>query len=157
MAAKHSLLEVSSRALNGVRKGSLRLVAWKPLPSNPERFFIVLRYRELYNEFPTGKEVISSYHTYSYHAYIGIQSRPMKKDTYRGMVPNKRTERFRSWERFFTSLIANTMAMERKIQGDNPEIESLESSILSQVIPRLLRPIETNGTIVKAVLLHGNL
>jgi protein-ribulosamine 3-kinase len=81
----------------------------------------------------------------------------MGKDTYRGMVPNKRTERFSSWERFFTRLIANTMAMERRIQGDDPGIESLESSILSRVIPRLLRPIETNGTIVKAVLLHGNL
>lgn len=81
----------------------------------------------------------------------------MVKDTYRGAVPNKRTERFSSWERFFTRLIANTMAMERRIQGDDPEIEYLESSILSRVIPRLLRPIETNGTIVKAVLLHGNL
>jgi protein-ribulosamine 3-kinase len=98
------------------------------------------------------KEVVSSYHT-----CIGIQSRPMGKDTYRGMVPNKRTERFSSWERLFTRLIANTMAMERRIQGDHPEIESLKSSILSRVIPRLLRPIETNGTIVKAVLLHGNL
>lgn len=152
MAAKHSPLEDSSWALNGVRKGSPRPVAWKPLPSNPERFFIVLRYRELYNELPTVKEVISSYHT-----YIGIQSRPMGKDTYRGMVPNIRTERFSSWERFFTRLIAKTMAMERRIQGDDPEIESLESSILSRVIPRLLRPIETNGTIVKAVLLHGHL
>jgi hypothetical protein len=110
MAEKHSPLEGSSRALNGVRKGSPQPVAWKPLPSNPERFFIVLRYRELCNEFPTVKEVISSYYT-----YIGIQSRPMGKDTYRGMVPNKRTERFSSWERFFTHLIANTMAIERRI------------------------------------------
>jgi fructosamine-3-kinase len=49
------------------------------------------------------------------------------------------------------------MAMERRIQGDDPEIESLESSILSRVFSRLLRPVKTNGTIVKAVLLHGNL
>lgn len=41
--------------------------------------------------------------------------------------------------------------------GPWPEIEVLRTDMLKKVIPRLLRPLETNGRTVKPCLVHGDL
>lgn len=41
--------------------------------------------------------------------------------------------------------------------GQWPEMETLKSEMLSKVIPRLLRPLETGGRSVKPSLVHGDL
>ena len=41
--------------------------------------------------------------------------------------------------------------------GPWKEIETLEPDMVSKVIPRLLRPLETDGRSVKPSLVHGDL
>ncbi|KAJ3578183.1 hypothetical protein NPX13_g2387 [Xylaria arbuscula] len=62
-----------------------------------------------------------------------------------------------TWEEFFTRLMRDTMEKERAVQGPNDELDRLSPLILNHVIPRLLRPMESNGRKVKPVLLHGDL
>ncbi|KAI0199393.1 Fructosamine kinase-domain-containing protein [Astrocystis sublimbata] len=62
-----------------------------------------------------------------------------------------------TWEEFFTRLMKNTMKKERLVQGPNDELDKLSPLILGHVIPRLLRPLESDGRQVKPVLVHGDL
>jgi protein-ribulosamine 3-kinase len=47
--------------------------------------------------------------------------------------------------------------LERSIQGSNPEMDALSPGILTKAIPRLLRPMETGGSKIEPVLLHGDM
>lgn len=62
-----------------------------------------------------------------------------------------------TWEEFFTRAMKNTMDAERKVHGPNEELDHLSPLILTKVIPRLIRPMETNGRSITPVLLHGDL
>lgn len=62
-----------------------------------------------------------------------------------------------TWEEFFTRCMKDTMLAELAVQGPNPELEELSEKILSKVIPRLIRPMETDGRIITPVLVHGDL
>lgn len=51
----------------------------------------------------------------------------------------------------------NMLETEKSIQGSDPEMDELAEKLVSKVIPRLLRPMETGGNQVKPVLLHADL
>jgi len=51
----------------------------------------------------------------------------------------------------------HTFEREIAIQGPDPELDKLVPVILDKVIPRLLRPLQTEGRIVKPSLVHGDL
>ncbi len=62
-----------------------------------------------------------------------------------------------SWEEFFSNGIQQLLGMEEERRGPNEELQELSKSLLEKVIPRLLRPLETQGRTVKPSLLHGDL
>jgi protein-ribulosamine 3-kinase len=47
--------------------------------------------------------------------------------------------------------------LEIKAKGSDPEMEQLLPIIFDRVVPRLLRPLETDGRSVKPSLVHGDL
>lgn len=62
-----------------------------------------------------------------------------------------------SWEEWFTRATRDTMAAELAVHGPDGELEELSGEVLSKVIPRLIRPLETGGQSIKPVLVHGDL
>ncbi len=62
-----------------------------------------------------------------------------------------------TWEEFFTRATKDTMEGELAIHGPDEELQRLSEEILAKVIPRLIRPMETEGRRIKPVLLHGDL
>jgi protein-ribulosamine 3-kinase len=62
-----------------------------------------------------------------------------------------------TWEEYFTNWMRGLFQQELKAQGPDEEIEYLSERILSKVIPRLLRPMETGGRSIKPVLCHEDL
>lgn len=62
-----------------------------------------------------------------------------------------------TWEEFFTRAFRGTVKLEQEIQGHNHELERLAQQTCEKVIPRLLRPMETNGRKLKPTLVHGDL
>lgn len=58
---------------------------------------------------------------------------------------------------FFTRMFCNAAETEVAIHGHNDELSALTDKMVSRVIPRLLRPIETDGRSVKPCLLDGDL
>jgi fructosamine-3-kinase len=49
------------------------------------------------------------------------------------------------------------MAAELSVHGPDQELQELSEKILTEVIPRLIRPMETGGRRIQPVLLHGDL
>lgn len=61
------------------------------------------------------------------------------------------------WEEFFARSLKRVMDNELRSQGPNDEVESLYTDILSKVVPRLLRPLETGGRSIQPRLVHGDI
>lgn len=62
-----------------------------------------------------------------------------------------------SWEECFTRMIQDEFDREDRVQGIDTEISALKSNIMDKVVPRLLRPLESNGRTVVPTLVHGDL
>ncbi|KAG7006437.1 hypothetical protein G7Y79_00014g036120 [Physcia stellaris] len=74
--------------------------------------------------------------------------------TYNGILPqdNRWTD---SWEEYFSNNFRRMIELEQEAQGPPTEEQiSLTSSMLEMVIPRLLRPLETEGRKVKPCLIQ---
>lgn len=67
------------------------------------------------------------------------------------------TEWTSSWEEFFTKSIMLVFQNEEASQGPDEEVQQLCREVLSKVVPRLLRPLETGGRHIQPRLIHGDL
>jgi fructosamine-3-kinase len=63
----------------------------------------------------------------------------------------------KTWEQCFAGGLALTFNMEEETHGPDPELAELREGIMTKVIPRLLRPLETEGRTIKPVLVHGDI
>lgn len=76
--------------------------------------------------------------------------------TYNGNLPQDNAWT-KSWEGFFSNGIRQMLTLEEEARGRSEELQELSKTLLGKVIPRLLRPLETQGRTVKPSLLHGDL
>lgn len=76
--------------------------------------------------------------------------------TYSGNLPQA-TGWEDSWEVFFTKSLKQALDLELQVKGPDPEFDSLLPILFDEVIPRLLRPLESEGRTVKPCLVHGDL
>ncbi|KAJ2994687.1 hypothetical protein NUW58_g1484 [Xylaria curta] len=76
--------------------------------------------------------------------------------TYSGNLPQM-TEWETSWEVFFTKNLKLALDLELAAKGPDPEFDVLLPVLFDTVIPRLLRPLESEGRSVKPCLVHGDL
>lgn len=76
--------------------------------------------------------------------------------THNGQLPqmNRKTA---TWEEYFGANFRHFLDLEKDVQGPHtPDMHVLSNAVLSKVIPRLLRPLETGGRCIKPMLLHGD-
>ncbi|KAG8525539.1 uncharacterized protein KY384_009183 [Bacidia gigantensis] len=76
--------------------------------------------------------------------------------TLQGTIP-QHTDWCDSWEEFFSKSIRKVMENEERSQGADLEVQELCEAILSKVVPRLLRPLETGGRQIRPRLVHGDI
>lgn len=76
--------------------------------------------------------------------------------TYQGRLPQDTTE-CDTWEGCFSKGIGRFFEAEEESQGYDEEMAELRKEIMEKVIPRLLRPLETEGRKVVPRLVHGDL
>ena len=76
--------------------------------------------------------------------------------TYQGRLPQDTTE-CDTWEEYFSRGIQRFFELEEESQGYDEEMAELRKGIMENVIPRLLRPLETEGRKVVPGLVHGDL
>lgn len=76
--------------------------------------------------------------------------------TYNGNLPQENAWQD-SWEKFFISGLRHMFVLNEEAGGKCEELEKLLPGLFERVIPRLLRPLETNGNTVAPALVHGDL
>ena len=76
--------------------------------------------------------------------------------TYQGRLPQDNTE-CDTWEESFSRGIQRFFELEEEAQGHDKEMVELRKKIMEKVIPRLLRPMETDGRKIVPTLVHGDM
>lgn len=76
--------------------------------------------------------------------------------TYLANIPNDNTWQD-TWEAWFTQAMKQMLTVEERSHGKNDELEMLKEALYAKVIPRLLRPLETEGRSIQPCLLHSDL
>ncbi|KAM7207785.1 Fructosamine kinase domain containing protein [Naviculisporaceae sp. PSN 640] len=146
----------STRELSSVIPENVpRAVAYGPCANNPNRAFFLAEFRDMSDELPSASELVTLV------AAIHKKTSPNGKfgypvTTFSGKHPLD-TRWCDTWEEYFTRCMKDTMDAELAVQGPNQELQELSEKVLTKVIPRLIRPMETGGRKIKPSLVHGDL
>ncbi|KAL7917644.1 Fructosamine/Ketosamine-3-kinase [Trichoderma austrokoningii] len=76
--------------------------------------------------------------------------------TYNGNLPQENAW-CDSWEEFFANGLRRILNVREERAGPHAELEALLPQLFDNVIPRLLRPLESGGRKIKPSLVHGDL
>lgn len=126
--------------------------------SNQETHFYLCEFVELYDELP---DVIDFAHDIA-----ALHKRSMKQSSnsmFGFEVPTcnetivQHTDWTISWEQFFTESLKKAFVREEKVHGSDPDIQAMLPALFEKVCPRLLRPLETGGQVLRPCLVHGDL
>ncbi|GAB1314259.1 hypothetical protein MFIFM68171_04469 [Madurella fahalii] len=131
-------------------------IAYGPYQTLSETYFFLCEFRDMTDELPDPNEFTARL------AYLHQQSiSPTGKfgfhtTTYAGNLPQM-VEWEERWEIFFAKSLRQAFDLEIAAKGSDPELEELIPVLFDKVIPRLLRPLESDGRSVKPSLVHGDL
>ncbi|KAF2015201.1 hypothetical protein BU24DRAFT_449962 [Aaosphaeria arxii CBS 175.79] len=131
-------------------------IAWGTYELVPENHFFVSKFHDMRPDMPDpGKFAarLSALHqsSRSPNGKFGFHV-----TTYAGNLPQY-TEWEDKWEIFFSKSLRKALDLEIEAKGYDPEFDTLIPAIFNKVIPRLLRPLESEGRSVKPSLVHGDL
>lgn len=131
-------------------------LTWGTFKSNPELHFFLCDFIDMDDELPEINQFTESL------AQLHRESKsPNGKfgfgvTTYNGNLYQdvRWTD---TWEECFVNGTRKDFELEREARGVSEEVEALLPALFEKVIPRLLRPLETDGKSVKPSLVHGDL
>ena len=134
-------------------------IAWGTYRRDPDTHFFLCEYREMIlarDQMPDPgpfTERLSALHqrSESPDGKFGFHV-----STYSGYLPQY-TGWEESWEVFFAKSLRVALDLEVKAKGHDPEFEGLVPVMFERVIPRLLRPLQSDGRSLKPSLVHGDL
>jgi fructosamine-3-kinase len=131
-------------------------IAWGTYNNIPDMHFLLCEYREMTEEMPDPHKFAARLATLHQKSISPTGKFGFHMTTYSGNLPQM-NDWEESWEVFFAKSMRMALELEVKAKGPHPELDNLVSIIFDKVIPRLLRPLETDGRSVKPSLVHGDL
>jgi protein-ribulosamine 3-kinase len=131
-------------------------ITWGSFKAIPNTHYYLCKFYDLAKELPEPTEFCSKLaelHTKSQspNGKFGFHV-----VTYNGNLPQENSYAD-TWEEFFIKGFEYMLNLNLERGGPWEEMGGLKSAMLTKVIPRLLRPLETEGRAVKPVLVHGDL
>lgn len=134
-------------------------IAWGNYKSNEEMWFYLAEYHEMVDEVPDPQQFVS--------IIVDIHQKSMGNSptgnfgfdvpTHLANIPSDNGWE-ETWEKFFTKAMNRMLELEELSHGkDDEEFEELKEKLLTKVIPRLLRPLESGGQRVTPCLVHSDL
>jgi protein-ribulosamine 3-kinase len=122
----------------------------------PDTHFFLCEYREMIDEMPDPHKFTARLAALHQNSKSPSGKFGFHKTTYSGNLPQM-NEWEESWETYFAKSMSWALKLELKTKGPNPEFDVLVPALFDKVIPRLLRPLESEGRSVKPSLVHGDL
>lgn len=131
-------------------------IVWGTFKNDPESHFYVCKFYEFTKGVPEPEsfcEKLARLHSNhsSPEGKFGFQC-----TTYNGNLPQDNTW-CDSWEVFFSNALTQVLKVREERAGPSDELDSLLPALFEKVIPRLLRPLESDGRKITPSLVHGDL
>lgn len=131
-------------------------IAWGTYRTIVDTHFFLCQYREMMEEMPdphkfTARLAALHQNSKSPNGRFGFHT-----TTYSGNLPQM-NEWEENWETYFTKSMRWALKLELEAKGPDLEFDVLVPVLFDKVIPRLLRPLESEGRSVKPSLVHGDL
>ncbi len=133
-------------------------IAWGTYKSLPDTHFYICAFHDMLDDLPDirrlgalvakvhkGSIGKSPYGKYGFHVATHLAN-----------IPNDNTW-CDTWEEWFANAMRRMLQAEEKSHGANEELSKLTSALFTNVIPHLLRPLETEGREIKPCLIHSDL
>ncbi|KAK7987004.1 hypothetical protein PG988_001992 [Apiospora saccharicola] len=134
----------STKAWHDIAPANLaKPTGWGELANKPGKHFLLLEFRDMADEMPSASEFVAVLATVHQKSVSPTGKFGFHMVRYLGGVV------YSSYEEYHGERVEDS--------GAHEELEELSEKILTKVIPRLLRPMETNGRKIKPSLLHGDL
>lgn len=130
-------------------------IAWGSLKSNANMHFYLCSFHDFTEGLPDPdsfcQQLASLHSKDSSNGKFGFEC-----VTYNGNLPQDNSW-YDSWEEFFANGLRHILRLREERAGHSAELDTLLQPLFEIVIPRLLRPLESNGRRVKPSLVHGDL
>jgi fructosamine-3-kinase len=131
--------------------------------TNPDQHFLLFSFHELQKGLPSIDRLT---HAVAQLHMLSAGAAPFLKDerkkfgfhitTYNGTLAQDNTWT-ETWAEFYARGMRRMLQLERDARGPSEELDEISGPFLEKVIPRLLRPLETDGRSIQPVLIHGDL
>ena len=133
-----------------------RVIAWGTYEKLDNVHFLLCEFRNMTDTLPDPKSLTAL--LADFHRKITSPNGCFGFDmtTFHGNVPIEHGWSD-TWEEYFTRTTRDLLQREQEAQGSNQEIVDLMVPFFDKVIPRLLRPMETDGRSLQPNLIHGDL
>lgn len=149
----------AERALHGFVPDLIpRPVAWGTYRCDPSVHFYLYEFVQMNDGLPGAADWASTIST--------LHKRSMGKSptgqfgfhvtTHLGNIPVDNSWNS-SWEKFFAQQMRSMFDRDDEIHGLDEELTGLKQGFLNRVIPRYLRPLETDGRSIEPCLIHSDL
>lgn len=135
-----------------------RPIAYGTYKSQPDTHFYLCEFIEMLDDVPSPRGWAT--------AVAKLHSRSMGKspcdqfgfpvNTHLANVPVDNTWN-PSWEVFFSQQMRSLLDQEEALRGPDAEFTQLKHAFFNDVIPRFLRPLETDGRSISPCLIHSDL
>lgn len=134
-----------------------RPYAWGSYETDPTTHFMLTEFREVGQQPPEPVQFahrVAQLHETSVSptGKFGFHVTSMA-----GPIPVRNNGWSDSWEEAFSNFLGNLLDLDRNANQPWLELEHIKHLIMTRVIPRLLRPLQSNGRDIKPCLVHGNL
>ena len=131
-------------------------IAWGSYQSSPDTHFYICEFRNLGEELPQPPvfcQKLAELHKKS-TSPNGRFGFPVV--TYNGNLPQENgfTD---TWTEFFSNGLKHMLQLSFTAGGPSKELTDLMPGMFEKVIPRLLKPLESEGRSIKPSLVHGDL
>ena len=131
-------------------------IAWGTYASDTNIHFFLCSFVEMTDDLPDIEAFTAKIAELHQTTHSPFNMYGFTVPTLQGTIPQYTTWTD-SWEDFFLESFKLVVVAEERAQGQDPEVQDLIEAIITKVIPRLLRPLETGGRKIRPVLVHGDL
>jgi protein-ribulosamine 3-kinase len=135
-----------------------RPIAYGTYKSQPDTHFYICEFVEMKDDKPSARswaEAVATLHSRSMgYSPTGLFGFPMS--THLANVPINNTWKS-SWEEFWAQQMKFLLDQEEALHGPDAEFSKLKQAYFNDVIPRYLRPLQSDGRSIYPCLVHSDL
>ena len=133
-------------------------VAWGTYKSIPDTHFYICAFHDMLDDLPDIQSLgalVARIHLDTFGKSPNGQY-GFHVSTHLANIPND-NDWCDSWEEWFTKAMRRMIKAETESHGQDAELDKLTTALFDKVIPRLLRPMETEGRDILPCLIHSDL